>query len=90
MRTAVYLLNRALTRRLDGVTPYEAWHGCKPNLQHLRTFECAVHVKHVGPEITKLSDRSTPMVLVGYEEVSKAYRAYDPATKKVQVTRDYF
>jgi hypothetical protein len=86
--TAVYILNRAPTRSLDGVTPYEAWHGRKPNVQHLRTFGCTVHVKKVGPGITKLSDRSTPMVFVGYEQGSKAYRVYDPATKKVQVTRD--
>ncbi|KAK1681020.1 hypothetical protein QYE76_041868 [Lolium multiflorum] len=27
VKTAVYILNGALTRSLDGVTPYEAWHG---------------------------------------------------------------
>uniref|UniRef100_A0ACD5YFN0 Uncharacterized protein n=1 Tax=Avena sativa TaxID=4498 RepID=A0ACD5YFN0_AVESA len=88
VKTAVYILNRAPTRSLDGVTPYEAWHGRKPNVQHLRTFGCTMHVKKLGPGITKLSDRSTPMIFVGYEEGSKCYRAYDPATKKVQVTRD--
>ena len=83
VKTAVYLLNRAPTRSLEGVTPYEAWHGRKPSVQHLRTFGCTAHVKRTGPGITKLSDRSTPMIFVGYEEGSKAYRAYDPATKKV-------
>lgn len=87
-RTTVYLLNHAPTWSLEDVTPYEAWHGRKPNVQQLRTFGCTVHVKRVGPNITKLSDRLTAMVFVGYEKGSKAYRAYDPATKKVQVTRD--
>jgi hypothetical protein len=86
--TAVYILNRAPTRSLDSVTPYEAWHGHKTNVQHLRTFGCTVHVKKVGPGVTKLSDRSTPMVFVGYEEGSKSYRVYNPATKKVQVNHD--
>jgi hypothetical protein len=88
VKTAVYILNRAPTRSLDGVTPYEAWHGRKPNVRHLRTFGCTVHVKKLGPGITKLSDRSTPMIFIGYEEGSRAYRAYDPLTKKVHVTHD--
>ena len=87
VRTAVYVLNRAPTRSLEGVTPYEAWHGRKPSVQHLRTFGCTVHVKSVGPGISKLSDRLTPMVFVGYEDGSKAYRIYDPTASKVRVTR---
>jgi transposase InsO family protein len=38
--TAVYLLNRAPTKSLAGRTPYEAWHGKKPTVEHLRTFGC--------------------------------------------------
>ena len=34
--TAVYLRNRSPTRALNGVTPYEAWRGEKPDLSHLR------------------------------------------------------
>lgn len=30
--TAVYLLNRSFTRRVDGHTRYEAWHGTKPDI----------------------------------------------------------
>jgi hypothetical protein len=33
--TAVYLLNRALTKSLTRQTPYEAWHGAKPSVVHL-------------------------------------------------------
>jgi transposase InsO family protein len=88
VRTAVHILNRAPTRSLAGKTPYEAWRGRKPNVSYLRTFGCVVHVKNVGPGITKLSDRSTPMVFIGYEEGSKAYRVYDPAAKKLRITRD--
>ena len=38
--------------------------------------------------LTKLEDRSTPMVLLGYEEGTKAYRLYDPCRDKVVVSRD--
>jgi transposase InsO family protein len=76
--TAVYLLNRTPTKSLQGRTPYEAWNKRNPNVQHLRTFGCVVHVKKLGPAVTKLSDRSTSMVFIGYESGTKGYRVYDP------------
>jgi transposase InsO family protein len=66
--TAVYMLNWAPTKSLAGRTPYEAWHGVKPSVAHLRTFGCIVHVKTVKPHLKKLEDRSTKMVLLGYEQ----------------------
>uniref|UniRef100_A0ACD6A031 Uncharacterized protein n=1 Tax=Avena sativa TaxID=4498 RepID=A0ACD6A031_AVESA len=88
VKTAVYLLNRAPSRSLEGVTPYEAWHGKKPNVQHLKIFGCVAHVKKLGPGVDKLADRSVLGIFVGYEVGSKAYRVYDPITKRLHVTRD--
>ena len=70
------------------MTPYEAWCGYKPNVSYLRTFGCIAHVKTVTRHVGKLTDRSTPMIMIGYERGSKAYRAYDPSTKRACVTRD--
>jgi hypothetical protein len=86
--TAVYLLNRAPTKSLQGRTPYEAWYNKKPRVDHLRTFGSLVHVKKTGPGVNKLSDRSTPMVLMGYEKGTKGYRVYDPVAKKLHISRD--
>jgi hypothetical protein len=44
-------------------------------------------VKNTKPFLGKLEDRSTPMVLLGYEEGSKAYRLYDPKGGKVVISR---
>jgi transposase InsO family protein len=33
--TSVYILNRSPTKALNGMTPYEAWHGHKPAISHL-------------------------------------------------------
>jgi hypothetical protein len=88
VKCAVNILNRAPTRSLNGITPYEAWNGRKPTVEHLRTFGCVAHMKKTGPGITKLSDLSLLTVFVGYEEGSKAYRVYDPAGAKFYVTRD--
>nr|CAE04466.3 OSJNBa0029L02.7 [Oryza sativa Japonica Group] len=54
---AVYVLNRSPTKALDGVTPYEAWHGRCPSVEHLRVFGCVGHVKSVRPNLRKLDDR---------------------------------
>lgn len=86
--TAVYLLNRSPTKSVQGKTPFESWYGKKPAVHHLRTFGCVVHVKLNTPNMKKLDDRSKPMIFIGYERGSKAYRAYDPTTGRVHVTRD--
>jgi transposase InsO family protein len=86
--TAVYLLNRVPTKSLARRTPYEAWHGVKPAVHHLRIFGCVVHVKTVKPHLRKLEDQSTKMVLLGYEKGTKAYRVFDPTAQRVHDSRD--
>jgi hypothetical protein len=70
------------------MTPYEAWYGRKPSVDHLRTSVCMVHVKMVVRHTSKLADQSTPMVMIGYEAGTKAYHAYNPVNRKLVVTRD--
>jgi hypothetical protein len=65
----MYLLNRSLTRPMEGMTPFEDWHGRKSGLGHLHTFGYIVHVKNTKPHL-------------------KAYRAYDPQTGRVHVSRE--
>jgi len=86
--TAVYVLNRSPTRSLANMTPFEAWHGKKPNVNHLKTFGCVAHVKLVGPGLNKLSNRSKKMVFIGYESGTKGYIFFDPATNRLVVSRD--
>ena len=43
----------------------------QPNVPFLRTFGCVGHVKNTKPHLGKLEDRSTPMVLLGYEEAAR-------------------
>ena len=86
--TAIYILNRSRTKSLQGLTPYEAWTGSKPNINHLRIFECLAHVKILGGHLKMLDPRSKPMVFIGYVIGSKAYKFYDPDSRKVEISRD--
>ncbi|KAD6454157.1 hypothetical protein E3N88_08863 [Mikania micrantha] len=88
VRHAVYLLNRLPTKALKGMTPYEALKGKKPKLEHLRVFGCVGHVKTPVGQAKKLDSRSTPMVHLGTEQGTKAYRMYDVHKGRVVVSRD--
>ncbi|KAF0898174.1 hypothetical protein E2562_001819 [Oryza meyeriana var. granulata] len=85
---AVYVLNRSPTKSLDGVMPYEAWHGRRPMVEHLRVFGCVGHVKTARPNLRKLDDRGTRMVFIGYEDGTKAYQMYDPVARRVYVSHN--
>ena len=87
MTTAVFILNCAPTKALTGKTPFEAWHGHKPSVSFLQTFDCIGHVRKTKPILTKLEDRSTLMVFLGYVEGTKD-RLYDPRGDKVLISRD--
>lgn len=78
VRHAVYLLNRVPTKEMTGITPYEAWTGRKPYLEHLRVFGCVAHMKVPSAHTQKLDDRSKVMVYLGVEPGSKAHCLYDP------------
>ncbi|WVZ84380.1 hypothetical protein U9M48_031418 [Paspalum notatum var. saurae] len=69
--TAVFILNKAPTKSLKRVTPFEVWHGRKPDVALMRTFRCVGRMKDVKPHLSKLEDRSTPMVFLGYKHGSK-------------------
>jgi hypothetical protein len=79
--TAVYLLNRAPTKALEGMTPYQAWHGRKPDVAHLRTFGCVAFLKVTKPNLKKLEDRGTPAVFI------EVLRSGDSARGRLQRRR---
>jgi transposase InsO family protein len=85
--TAAYILNCSPTMALNGRTLYKAWHGRKPTISHIRVFGCLAYGKELG-HISKLDDRSTSGVFIGYVEGSKAYRILDPGTQRVCMPSD--
>ena len=87
VNTCVYVLNRSYTKSLENITPYEKWSGRKPNIDHLRVLGSVVHVK-TTKRVSKLKDKSSVMVFIGYELGTKAYRCLDPLSFKVIISRD--
>jgi hypothetical protein len=86
--TAVYLQNRSPHSILGKMTPEEAFTGMRPDVEHIRIFGCATF-SHVPTERrTKLDPTAQQGILVGYSEVSKAYRIYIASLRRVIVSRD--
>jgi hypothetical protein len=73
---ASYIHNRRVhlvTRR----TPYEMWHGKKPDLRHLRVFGSRVCVKKTGDRPAKLDNHAFHGVFIGYTATDKNIRYID-------------
>ncbi|KAI3509130.1 hypothetical protein L1887_24156 [Cichorium endivia] len=85
---ACYIMNRTSTKSLPNMTPQEAWNGVKPNVSHLRTFGCIAYAHIPSQKRNKLDDKSEKTILVGYSGNSKGYKLYNPATKKIIISRD--
>jgi hypothetical protein len=51
-------------------------------------FGCVAHVKQGNKQLSKLEDRSMPMVFIGYERGSKAWHFYNTSTECVHISRD--
>jgi hypothetical protein len=85
---SVYLLNRSPTTNLKMKVPQEEWSGTKLNVAHLRTFGC-ITFSHIPYELRKkFYDISEKSIFVGYNETFKAYRLYNPISKKLIPNRD--
>ncbi|RXN36740.1 Retrovirus-related Pol poly from transposon TNT 1-94 [Labeo rohita] len=88
LSTAVYLRNRSPTKSVKGMTPFEAWTGEKPTVDHLRIFGCTVYAHVPKDERKKLDPKAKKCILLGYGTETKGYRLYDSKLAKVFFSRD--
>jgi len=91
--TSVYIKNRQPHSALKDLTPYEAFHGSKPSIQHLQPFgrECYIDVLYQKrKDGKKLSPRAQRAIFTGYTKTINHYRVFLPDTKKTIVSADIF
>ena len=68
--------------------PEEAWSGTKTSVAHLRNFG-SVAFAHIPDELKGKSDKkSERCIFIGYSEQHKAYKLYNPVTKKLMMSKD--
>ncbi len=87
---AAYIRNRSYTIANRDRTPYEAWHGNKPNVTHLREFGTPVWVLLQGQNVTrKILPKSKRRAYVGTNDASDSVLYYNAETKKILTSRNY-
>ncbi len=76
--TAAYLRNRTTTSaNEEQLTPYEKWHGHKPDISNLKVFGCAAYSHVSNAQRRKLDKKARRMCFVGYSKNPKGYRLID-------------
>ena len=87
-RHVVWLMNRTSTRAVEGMTPYEATFGKKPDLSEVREWGERVWVRIEGGD--KLGGRVREGRWMGLDEKSKGVRIYWPDSRTVGVERNIY
>lgn len=83
----MYTLNR-VSNSTSEVTPYQSWHGTKPDVSHLRIFGSIAFIHVPKAERRKLDSKSLKCIFVGYSLSQKAYRFWDVIGRKIKISRD--
>ncbi|SGY86518.1 BQ5605_C009g05824 [Microbotryum silenes-dioicae] len=73
---------------IHGEVPDTRWYGMAPDVSSLRTFGCRAW--HCLPSVkrTDLDPKAVPLIFVGLDDHAKAYRLFDPATRKILLSRN--
>ena len=66
--TACYVLNRVSIRPFTKLTPYELFHGRKPNISYFRVFGSKCFILNTGDQLEKFDPKSDEGIFVGYSE----------------------
>ena len=87
---AAYIRNRAYSLAVKTATPYERWHGHKPDVSHLREFSAPVWILLQGQKVQpKMEAKSKRRALIRYEDGSKSVKFYNAETRSVLTLRNY-
>ena len=65
--TAAYILNRVPSQSVPS-TPFELWHGLKPNLDNLRPWGSAGYVHDTTHKFGKLGPKARKFIFIRYPE----------------------
>ena len=87
-KLACYILNKCPTKALTLVTLEERFLGRKHDLYYLRIYGATAYVHIPQEKHTKLERKAIRITHVRYDDLSKAYRCFDPTTKKIFISKD--
>jgi hypothetical protein len=87
---AAYLRNRSFSSAVADATPYERWHGEKPDVSHIWEFGSKVLILADGPNTPrKMLPKAIEKTLVGFDDGSYTIMYYNKDTRKILTSRNY-
>lgn len=85
---SIHVLNRSPTLVVQNMTTEEAWSGRKPAVHYFRVFGCIAYAHIADHKRKKLDSKGEKCIFLGVSDASKAYKLYNPSTKKIVISRD--
>lgn len=90
--TANYIRNRYPTRSLEGKIPHELWSGKIPTAIHFQVFGTKAYMlgKSTQRKLArgKFGEKTIQCIFVGYSTESKAYRLWNPESRRIRRSRN--
>ena len=86
--TAIHIMNRLLSPKIDQKTSFEIVYNSKPSVKHMRAFICQAYILTARMKRLMWDPKTCIGIFIGYEEASKAYRVYDIEAGLVVISRD--
>ena len=86
--TACYLINRSPSMAIDCKIPKEVWTNHSYDYLNLKIFGCEAYALTPKNQRSKLDPRSKKCIFLGYDDVMKGYRLWDPTPHKIVISRD--
>ena len=78
--------NKCPMNSLSEKMPYELWHGRKPDVSNIQVWGCAAYVHVQKDKRIGINSHMEKCIFIGYPEGFKAWKFYNPVTKRVVVS----
>jgi len=88
VNTANHIRNRCPSASLKGDIPFKIWTGQNPTVKYFQKFGSIAYMLDKKPNKSKFDPRSKRCIFVGYSDVAKAFRLWDPERRRVVRSRD--
>ncbi|SGY70393.1 BQ5605_C004g03146 [Microbotryum silenes-dioicae] len=73
---------------IGGEIPDTRWHGFAPDISTLRAFGCRAWHHLPLAKRTDLDPKAVPLLFVGFDQHAKAFRLFEPSTRRIQLSRN--